>query len=76
MVRPNILNPFKQQSNYDSTVCTLEELFIHACELYKYSVDKNHDYFIVVQWIETPVSSLFKNEMELENIEGDLLGFP
>ena len=56
--RPDSLHPFKQQTNYDFAVLKLDELPIHARELYRYWVDEVLDDFITVRWSETPVFSL------------------
>ena len=60
MSRPDLLYPLKQQTNYNLLVLKWKSLSIHACELYRYGVNKVRNYFIVVRWIETPVSSFSK----------------
>ena len=60
MSRPDSLYPFKQQTNYNLPVLKWKKLSIHACELYRYGVGKVFDYFIVVRWIKTLVSSFSK----------------
>ena len=60
MVRPDLYYQFNYQTNYNLFVFKWAYFPIHECELYKYGVNKVLDYFIVVRWIKTPVSSFSK----------------
>ena len=75
MVRPDLYYQFNYQTNYNLFVFKWAYFPIHECELYKYGVNKVLDYFIVVWWIEPPISNFSKVEFKIKISKQVILAF-